>query len=103
MVEVDIHLRGESTMHTTETSPIDGYHVKVDPAGRVVVPAAIRAHLNIRPGDTLVMRSRDNGLELRTYGQLMRDAQDYICSQVPAGRSLSDELIEDRRREAEAE
>jgi AbrB family looped-hinge helix DNA binding protein len=91
------------TLNTTESDVIGGYHVKVDPAGRVVVPAAIRARHNIRAGDTLVIRSHNNGLELRTYDQLMRDTQDYFSSLVPAGRRLSDELIEERRREAETE
>ena len=90
-------------MNGTESNSIDGYHVKVDPAGRVVVPAAIRARHNIRVGDTLVIRSHNNSLELRTYDQLMRDAQDYVSSLVPPGRRLSDELIEERRREAEKE
>ena len=90
-------------MTTTESNPIEGYHVKVDPAGRVVVTAVIRARHNIRVGDTLVIRSHNNSLELRTYDQLMRDAQDYVSSLVPPGRRLSDELIEERRREAEKE
>ncbi len=90
-------------MGTTESNSNEGHHLKVDPAGRVVVPAAIRSHYNIRAGDTLVLRSMENGLELRTYEQLMREAQDYFTSLVPAGRSLSDELIEERRREAAAE
>ena len=91
------------TLHRTEPNPTDGYHVKVDPAGRVVVPAAIRARLNIRTGDTLVIRTHDNSLELRTYDQLMRDAQNYFSSLVPAGRSLANELIDERRRESETE
>jgi AbrB family looped-hinge helix DNA binding protein len=90
-------------MNIMEPNIIDGYHVKVDPAGRVVVPAAIRARYNIHPGDTLVIRSRDNGLELRTYEQLMHAAQDYFSSLVPAGRSFANELIDERRRESEAE
>jgi len=35
--------------------------------------------------------------------QLMREAQDFVCSLVPPGRSLANELIEERRRESEAE
>jgi AbrB family looped-hinge helix DNA binding protein len=102
-LEVETQIRGEPTLTATEPNPINGYHVKVDPAGRVVVPAAIRARYNIHAGDTLVIRSLDNGMELQTYEQLMRDAQDYFCSLVPAGRSLANELIEERRRESEAE
>ena len=90
-------------MNTAKPNLIDGYHVKVDPAGRVVVPAAIRARHNIHAGDTLVIRSHNNSLELQTYDQLMRDAQDYFCSLVPPRRSLTNELIEERHRESEAE
>jgi AbrB family looped-hinge helix DNA binding protein len=81
----------------------DGHHVKVDPAGRILVPASLRARHNIHVGDTLVVRSHKDGLELRTYDQLLRDAQDYFCSLAPSRRVLSEELIEERRRDAEAE
>ena len=90
-------------MTTTGHNETDGYQVKVDPAGRVVVPAAIRERHHIQAGDTLVIRSRDDALELRTYDQVIREAQNYFCSLLPAGRSLTRELIEERRRDADAE
>jgi AbrB family looped-hinge helix DNA binding protein len=90
-------------MHTPTSDSAGGYHVKVDPAGRIVVPAAVREAHNIHAGDTLLLRAGEHGLELRTYDRLMRDAQDLICAKLPAGRSLSDELIEERRRDAESE
>jgi AbrB family looped-hinge helix DNA binding protein len=89
--------------NTTTDNSADGHHVRVDPAGRVLVPAAVRARHNIRPGDTLVVRSHDDGVELRTYEQVVREAQDYFRALAPDGRLLSQELIEERRREAAKE
>jgi AbrB family looped-hinge helix DNA binding protein len=90
-------------LEPNETSPTTGYHVKVDPAGRVLVPAPLRARHNIHSGDKLIVRSAATGLELRTYEQVLREAQDYFCALAPAGRVLSEELIAERRREAECE
>ena len=88
---------------TTPSNEDSGYHVKVDPAGRVLVPASVRARHNIRVGDMLVIRSHNGAVELRTYEQAARDAQDYFCGLVEPGRVLSLELIAERRREAETE
>jgi AbrB family looped-hinge helix DNA binding protein len=75
----------------------------VDTAGRVLIPASVRSHHNIKVGDILAIVSHPDGVELRTKQQIIREAQDYFRSLAPASRILSEELIAERRREAEAE
>ncbi len=86
--------------HTNSSSTCP---VKVDAAGRIIVPAEARSLLGIRPGDTLIVSYQADGLQVKTREQITRETQDYFCSLAPADRILSDELIQERRREAEAE
>lgn len=41
------------------------YTVKVDPKGRLSIPAELRKSLGIEPGDTLFVEAEDNGQILR--------------------------------------
>ena len=41
------------------------YTVKVDPKGRLSIPAELRKLLGIEPGDTLFVETEDNGQVLR--------------------------------------
>ena len=78
------------------------FRAKVDGSGRVVIPADARLRKRLRAGDAVVMdEDGDGGLRLRTYDDVVRAAQAYVCSVVPAGVSLVDELIAERRAEAE--
>ncbi len=80
------------------------FHVKIGTSGRMVLPAALRERHQMRPGDTLVFRSRDDGaVEVRTRDQVLREALDYFAALAPADRILSEELIRERHLEAEAE
>jgi AbrB family looped-hinge helix DNA binding protein len=68
--------------------------------GRIVLPAQYRRALGIEVGDEIVLRLEGDELRLLTRRQAIREAQELIGRYVPAGRSLVDELIEERRREA---
>ena len=65
-----------------------------------MLPAQYRRALGIQVGDEIVLRLEGDELRLLTRRQAIRDAQDSIGRYVPAERSLVDELIEERRREA---
>jgi AbrB family looped-hinge helix DNA binding protein len=69
-------------------------------AGRVVIPAAFRDALDLKPGDTLKVRLDDDGLHLFTERQALERVRAAVRRYVPAGTQLSEELIADRRREA---
>jgi bifunctional DNA-binding transcriptional regulator/antitoxin component of YhaV-PrlF toxin-antitoxin module len=74
---------------------------RVFEGGRIELPEAYRRALGIEVGDEIVIRLEGDASRLLTRRQAIRDAQATIRRFVPAGRSLVDELIEERRRETE--
>jgi AbrB family looped-hinge helix DNA binding protein len=76
--------------------------VTIDPKGRVVLPAALRHRLGIESGDVLVARAEDNRLVLERRDAVLARLRRRF-SVVPAGVSLADELIAERRAEARRE
>ena len=76
---------------------------RIDKAGRVLIPAKLRKELDVGPGDPVVLETRGDELYLRPYKTAIREAQAIIRKYIHRDRSLVDELIEDRRREAERE
>jgi AbrB family looped-hinge helix DNA binding protein len=77
--------------------------VRLGPDGRVVIPAPMREALGLREGDVLFARLEGGEIKLLTPKAAMLRAQAIVREFVPAGVSLADELIADRRREAERE
>jgi AbrB family looped-hinge helix DNA binding protein len=77
--------------------------LKVGADGRVVIPAAIRVRMGL--GEDAILLARLEGDELRLYTPAtgLRRAQALVRRYVPEGVSLVDELIAERRREAERE
>jgi len=73
------------------------------PGGRVVIPAALREAMEVNEGDTILAWVEDGELHLLSPRVGARQAQTMLKSLLPQGASLADELIADRRREAEAE
>ncbi len=71
--------------------------------GSVVVPATAINALSLKHGDTLFVRVADGEIHLLTRRAVTRRVQSLVREFVPAGVSLVDELIEDRRHEVEAE
>ena len=76
---------------------------KIAPGGRVVIPAAFRRALGLSIGDDVVIELSDDELRLRSRQAAIRRAQAIVRRHVPAGVSLADELIADRRAEVERE
>ena len=77
---------------------------KIDKAGRLLIPAKLRTELNLVPGDPVVLEARGDELHVRPYRQAIREAQAIIRKYIPdRDRSLVDELIAERRQEAERE
>lgn len=76
---------------------------KLDESGRLVVPASFRRALGVKAGDSLLLRLDDEGMHVSTQAQALARAQAVIRRAVPKDRNLVDELIADRRREAERE
>jgi AbrB family looped-hinge helix DNA binding protein len=77
---------------------------RVDRAGRILIPAKLRAELSVRPGDPVVLETTGDELHVRPYREAIREAQAIICKYLPdRERSLVDELIAERRNEAKRE
>ncbi len=76
--------------------------VRVGAQGRVVLPAALRKTMGLKPGDRLIARFDGECLILEPSSKIRRRLQSRF-SQVAEQTSLVDELIAERRRESEIE
>lgn len=87
-----------------EISAITTARTRIDRAGRILIPAKLRTELNVRPGDPVVLETKGDELHVRAYRQAIREAQAIIRKYIPdRDRSLVDELIAERRKDAERE
>lgn len=77
--------------------------VKMIDGGKLVVPAAMRRALGLKTGDTVIVGIEDGELRVRSYQRSLEMAQALVRKYIPANVSLVDELIADRRAEAERE
>jgi AbrB family looped-hinge helix DNA binding protein len=66
--------------------------------GRLVIPASLRRSLGLEEGDRLVARQDANRLVIEKPEQIKQRLKARFA-QVPAERSLVDELISERREE----
>ena len=71
--------------------------IRVNENGRVVIPAAFRKALGIKPGDELTLRIEDDELRIATMRGRIKRAQRWIRRYVKPGVSLVDKLIAERR------
>lgn len=76
--------------------------VQVGAQGRLVIPAALRKALNLKPGDRLVARQEGDRLVLERREAIEKRLQDRF-RHIPPEVSMVDELIAERRAEAAKE
>lgn len=76
---------------------------RIGEGGRLVVPAAYRRVLGVEPGDEVLLILDGRELRILTPQEAVRKAQAIVRRYVPPGESLVDELLEERRAEAERE
>nr|WP_274602257.1 AbrB/MazE/SpoVT family DNA-binding domain-containing protein [Sphingomonas sp. CFBP 8760] len=82
---------------------VEAQRVKIVEGGKLVIPALMRRELGIGAGDT-VMVDIDNGeLRVRSVSKALERARAILRRHIPEGTNLADELISDRRAEAEHE
>jgi AbrB family looped-hinge helix DNA binding protein len=78
------------------------YTTRLEKSGRILIPAAVRRRLGLSEGSQVLVKVEDSGtLEIASRSQALAKARDEIRKYIPAGRDLADELIRDRRAEAE--
>lgn len=76
---------------------------KVTQGGRIVIPADLRKQLGIEIGANVNLELQADSLKVSTGHAALRRIQNSLKGRIPEGVSLVDELIADRRREAENE
>ncbi|MDQ2705724.1 MAG: AbrB/MazE/SpoVT family DNA-binding domain-containing protein [Pseudomonadota bacterium] len=77
--------------------------LKIDNAGRIVIPAEMRAAMLVKPGDMVTARVEHGEFRITSPDVAVRRAQNLARKLIPDGVSLVDELIADRREEARRE
>ena len=79
-------------------------HTRINANGRIVIPAAMREKLGLQKDDSIVMEVEDGVLRIESYLSRIRRIQAEFAHLAPAGgRLASDELIAERRQEAQLE
>ncbi len=77
--------------------------VKVEKSGRILIPAAIRRQFGLKEGTEMILRVDEDGIRLGTREQALARIRKRLRRYIPEGRCLSEELIQERRAEAERE
>jgi AbrB family looped-hinge helix DNA binding protein len=95
--------RPDAIKEPSDLSTPGSNRLRLGAAGQITIPGTIRAALGLNEGDTLIATVEDEEIRLMTIPVAVRKAQAIVRQYVPAGVSLVDELLEDRRREVEHE
>jgi antitoxin PrlF len=74
---------------------------KVAEDGGIVIPVEYLRALSLRAGDEVFLRLEDGALRIFSLHRAVEHAQELVRLYVPEGRSLSEELIEERRQESD--
>ena len=73
---------------------------KLGQGGRLVVPAAYRKTLGLKPGDHVILDLEDGVMRMMTLRGAVQRAQALVRQYIPEGRDLVEELLRERREEA---
>jgi AbrB family looped-hinge helix DNA binding protein len=77
--------------------------VTIGDRGRIVLPSSIRSALGLGPGTRMLVSAEDDGsLTLRPYRAVAEESRGLFSGLVKGG-SLVDELLAERRAEADRE
>ena len=82
---------------------MDTIAVRIEKSGRVLIPAVIRRRLNLEEGNEVLLRIDGTGIQMGTRQQALDRIQKRLRQYIPENRVLSEELIEERRAEADRE
>jgi AbrB family looped-hinge helix DNA binding protein len=82
---------------------MENVRTNIDDNGRILIPAIIRKQYHIKSGDVYVIRMIEDEMHLVSLNKIIKEAQDLVRTYIPENVSLVDELINDRRAQAEHE
>lgn len=74
--------------------------VKLSEGDRLAIPSSFRDEMGVGPGDTLMVELTDGELRIRSINTAITRVQGKVRALNPAGRSLVDELIAERKNAA---
>ena len=72
---------------------------KVSKGGKIAIPAACKKALNISDGDELLFDINDNQVVIYPVKFTLQKVRKLLKDHNPSGKSLVDELIQDRKKE----
>jgi len=81
----------------------EAFWLEVKPDGSLPLPPEVARQLGATPGRRLFAEIRDSRLTVISAEAAFAEAQALVRKYVPAGRSLADELIAERREESARE
>jgi len=73
---------------------------RVAVGGRIVIPAAYRRALGIKPGDDVILQLESEEIRLYSRKQALRRLQNRVAKAIPPTVSLANELLRERKAEA---
>jgi len=77
--------------------------VNIGEGGRVVIPAEFRKALGIDVGDELILHMDNGTIVMLTRKQSIHYVQERMAKYTINSRQLSEEIIAERRKEADTE
>ena len=72
---------------------------RISVGGRLVIPAAYRKALGLKPGDEVILVIEEGEIRVISRRQAIARAQALVRRYIPKGRDLAGELIRERREE----
>jgi bifunctional DNA-binding transcriptional regulator/antitoxin component of YhaV-PrlF toxin-antitoxin module len=87
----------------TPAAPLPG-NIRVQTDGSVLIPASILAGAGVNAGDRVIAKVRGDGeIQILTRREAIRRVQERMRTLIPAGVSLVDEFLAEKRREVAKE
>lgn len=86
-----------------ERGAVPACHLTIGPNGRLQLPEELLAATGLKAGDSIIVEVEGGDLRLRSLDKAIAEMQAMVRRFVPEDVSLVDELIAERRREAERE
>jgi AbrB family looped-hinge helix DNA binding protein len=91
--------------HSGELQSVGHARLKIDTAGRIVIPAEMRAAMMVKPGDTVTAEVVNGAFRIVSSGVSLKRIKAFAreSKAKDPGISVVDELIAERRDEARRE
>jgi AbrB family looped-hinge helix DNA binding protein len=77
--------------------------VTLNENGRIVIPAAMRKALKVKPGDELLLHMEDGEVHVTTHARRIQKAQELVRKRLGPNPDLVDGFIAERREAAKRE